>query len=136
MPAASMPFSAWFDMEVTGESAVKNQGKDHIFTKEWIKDGIAGIVLGENGNRKDPYITPLYANLKGLPPIYLQVGDQELLLDDSTRLAELAKKSGVEVKLDIFPNMQHTWHMAVGRAPESNDAIARYAAWVKPKLGL
>jgi epsilon-lactone hydrolase len=135
MPAATMPFCAWFDMEVQGESAISNRTKDHAFTKEGIV-GIAGMVLGESGNRKDPYINPLYADLKGLPPLYLQVGDQELLLDDSTRLARLAKKAGVEVKLDIFPNMQHTWHMTAGRAPEANDAIERYAKWVKPKLGL
>lgn len=135
MPAATMPFSGWFDMEVTGESAIANHGNDHIFTRESIL-GIAAMVLGENGNAKDPYINPLHADLKGLPPIYFQVGDQELLLDDTRRLAELAKRTGVEIKLDIFPGMQHTWHMAAGRAPESNEAIARYVAWVKPKLGL
>lgn len=135
MPAATMPFSAWFDMEVTGESAITNHGHDHLFTREAIL-GIAAMVLGEKGNPKDPYISPLHADLKGLPPMYLQVGDKELLLDDSRRLAELARRVGVEVKLDIFPGMQHTWHMAAGRAPESNEAIARYVTWVKPKLGL
>jgi acetyl esterase/lipase len=135
MPAATMPFCAWFDMEVKGESAESNYGKDHLFTKEWILN-IAGMVLGENGDRKDPYINPLYADLKGLPPVYLQAGDVELLLDDSTRLEKLAKKAGVDVKLDIFPNMQHTWLMAAGRAPEADDAIDRYVKWVKPKLGL
>lgn len=135
MPAAAMPVSAWFDMEAMGESMVTNDGKDHLFTKEWVKN-IAGMVLGQHVDSRDPYINPLYADLKGLPPIYFQVGDQELLLDDSTRLAALTKKAGVEVKLDIFPNMQHTWHMTAGRAPEANDAIARYSTWVKPKLGL
>jgi epsilon-lactone hydrolase len=135
MPAAAMPFSAWFDLEVTGESAITNHGNDHLFTREGIL-GIASMVLGEKGNPKDPYISPLHADLKGLPPIYLQAGDQELLLDDSRRLAELAKRAGVEIKLDIFPGMQHTWHMAAGRASESNEAISRYVRWVKPKLGL
>jgi epsilon-lactone hydrolase len=135
MPAAAMPFSAWFDMEVTGESAISNHGNDHLFTREAIL-GIASMVLGEKGNPKDPYISPLHADLKGLPPIYLQVGGQELLVDDSRILAELAERAGVEVRLDIFPGMQHTWHMAAGRASESNEAIARYVSWVKPKLGL
>lgn len=135
MAAACMPFCAWFDMVGTGESMVANSGKDALFTIQWIKD-MAGMFIGEKGNLKDPYASPVYADLKGLPPIYLQVGGDEMLLDDSTLLAERARKAGVEVRVDVFPGMQHTFHMAAGRAPESNDAIAKYAGWVKPKLGL
>lgn len=135
MPAATMPFSAWFDMEVVGESMVANSKKDLLFEAQGIKN-MAGMLVGANGNRKDPYANPLYADLKGLPSIYMQAGGYEMLLDDSRRLEQLALKAGVEVRLDIFPAMQHSWHMAVGRAPESNDALARYADWVRPKLGL
>lgn len=135
LPVAVMPMSPWFDMEVVGASADYNQGKDALLTKEWVK-GLAAMYLGEKGDRKDPHVTPWYADLKGLPPIYIQVGSYEVLLDDSTRLADHARKAGVEVRLDIFPAMQHTFQMAAGRAPESDDAIARYAAWIKPKLGL
>lgn len=135
LPAASLPISPWYDMEVTGDSADYNQGKDLLFTKEWIKN-IAAIYLGEKEDRRNPYISPLYADLKGLPPVYIQVGGDELLLDDSTRLTERARNAGVEVQLDVFPFMQHTFQMAAGRAPESNDAIARIANWLKPRLGL
>jgi monoterpene epsilon-lactone hydrolase len=135
LPAAAMPISPWYDMEVEGASADYNQGKDLLFVKDWIK-GIAAMYLGEKGDRRDPYVNPLYADLKGLPPVYIQVGGDELLLDDSTRLAEHARKAGVDVRLDIFPAMQHTFQMAAGRAPESDEAIARYVAWIKPKLGL
>lgn len=135
LPGAAMGISAWFDIEGTGESMVSNHGNDHLFTKEWV-DQIAQMVLGEDGNPRDPLINPLYGDLAGLPPIYLQVGDQELLLDDSIRFADLAKKSGVEVKLDVVSGMQHTWLMAAGRAPESDEAIRRYVEWVKPKLQL
>ncbi len=91
---------------------------------------------GENGNPRDPYANLLYADLKGLPPVYMHVGGDEVLLDDSRRLAERAREAGVEVRLDIFPSMQHTFQMAAGRAPESDDSILRFAEWVKPKLGL
>jgi monoterpene epsilon-lactone hydrolase len=64
------------------------------------------------------------------------VGGDELLLDDSKVLAERARQAGVDVRIDIFPGMQHTFQMAVGRAPESTDAVTRYVEWVKPKLGL
>lgn len=133
MPAATMPFCAWFDMELLGDSMEGNRGRDHAFTKELI-NGLVMMVLGENGNKKDPYVNPLYADLKGLPPIYLQVGSEEVLLDDSVRLKERAEKAGVEVKLDVAENMQHTFLMAVGRAPEANEAVAKYVNWVKPKL--
>ena len=135
LPAAAMPISPWFDMEGVMDSLVYNQGKDLLFTKEWVK-AIAGMYLGPKGSPRDPYANPLYADLKGLPPLFLQVGGDELLLDDSTAMAERARLAGVDVRIDIFPDMQHTFQMAVGRAPESTDAVGRYVAWVKPKLGL
>jgi acetyl esterase/lipase len=135
LPAAAMPISPWYDMEGVMDSLVYNQGKDLLFTKEWVK-AIAGMYLGTHGNHRDPYANPLYADLKGLPPLYLQVGGDELLLDDSTIMAKHARKAGVDVRIDVFPGMQHTFQMAVGRAPESTDAVQRYVAWVKPKLGL
>lgn len=135
MPAAIMPLSPWFDMEVIGGSMETNHGKDLLLNKEWVKN-MAGMFLGENGNPKDPYATPLYADLAGLPPIYIQVGGDEVLLDDSLRLAKRVSGAGGDVSVDIFPGMQHSFQMAAGRAPESNDAVSRYVEWVKPKLGL
>jgi len=135
MPAAIMPFSAWFDMEVTGESMELNNNKDLLLNKEWVKS-MAGMFLGEKGSPRDPYANPLYADLKDFPSVYMHVGDDEVLLDDSIRLADLARKAGVDVSLDIFPNMQHSFQMTAGRAPEADDSIARFTAWVKPKLGL
>ncbi|MBV4355958.1 alpha/beta hydrolase [Pinibacter aurantiacus] len=135
MPAAVMPFSAWFDMEVTGESVESNKGEDLLLNREWLIE-MAQMRLGKEGNPKDRYANPFYDDLKGLPPVYLQVGGDELLLDDSITLAKRAKAAGIDVRLDIFPGMQHTFQMAVGRAPEANDAIARYVNWIKPKLGL
>jgi monoterpene epsilon-lactone hydrolase len=78
----------------------------------------------------------LYADLSGLPPIYIQVGGDETLLDDSRRFAELAGNAGVGVRLEIFPGQQHTFQMAAGRAPEAVEAIRKLAEWVRPKLGL
>lgn len=135
MPAATMPISAWFDMEVVGASMESNNGKDLLLNRAWVKS-LAGMFLGESGNPRDPYANPLYADLKGLPPVYMQVGGDEVLLDDSQRLAEYAREAGVDVKLDVFPGMQHTFQMAAGRAPESDDAISRLVEWVRPKLGL
>ncbi|MGZ3813065.1 MAG: alpha/beta hydrolase [Mucilaginibacter sp.] len=135
IPAAVMPFSAWFDTEFVGQSMEINFKKDLLLNREWIRSMLV-MYLGENGNIKDPYVNPLYADLANLPPIYLQVGGDEVLLDDSIRLSERAENAGVDVRLDIFPGMQHSFQMAAGRAPESDEAISRYVKWVKPKLGL
>jgi len=135
MPAATMPLSPWVDLEITGETLVSNREKDAIVQKE-VVEVMATTFLGEGGNRKDPLANPLYADLKGLPPMYIQVGGDETLLDDSRRLAECARKAGVDVRLDEFPEMQHVFHFSAGHAPEADDAIRKLAEWVRPKLGL
>ena len=135
MPAATMPLSPWVDLEITGETLVSNREKDAIVQKE-VVEVMATTFLGEGGNRKDPLANPLYADLEGLPPMYIQVGGDETLLDDSRRLREHAKKAGVDVRLDEFPEMQHVFHFSAGHAPEADDAIRKLAEWVRPKLGL
>ncbi|MGP3954430.1 alpha/beta hydrolase [Nonomuraea sp. 3N208] len=135
LPAAALPFSPWVDMEAIGESYETNRDRDAFFTVKVVRE-LAGTFLGEDSDPRDPLAGPLYADLTGLGPIYLQVGEDEVLLDDARRLEEHARKAGVDVRLDVFPGMQHTFQMAAGRAPEADEAIRRMAEWVRPKLGL
>jgi acetyl esterase/lipase len=86
--------------------------------------------------RTDPLVSPLHADLAGLPPAYLQVGGAEMLLDDSRGFAERARQAGVDVRLDVFDGQQHTFQMMAGRAPEADEAIARLALWVRPHVGI
>ena len=130
-----MPLSPWLDMDATGETFETNAAKDLIVTRDLIQ-GMAGTFLGEGGNRRDPLANPLRADLKGFPPIYIQTGADETLLDDSRKLADLARKTGVEVTLEIVPEMQHVFQFLAGTAPEAVAAIRRLADWVRPKLGL
>jgi dienelactone hydrolase len=125
--AAAITISAWTDMQLTGDTYQSNRNKDPLFVKEMVEG------LGEAGNRRDPYASPLYADLAGLSPIYMQAGGDEALLDDSRLFAERAKEARVDVRLDIFPEMLHTFQMAAGRAPEADDGIRRLASWVRPK---
>lgn len=134
-PAAVMTISGWTDLDLTGASYESNRAKDAFFSKEGVNWLVVSI-LGENGNRRDPYASPLYADMTGLPPIFIQAGADEALLDDSRMFAERARKAGVDVRLDVFPEMLHTFQMMAGRAPEADDAIRRFAEWVGPKLGL
>jgi acetyl esterase/lipase len=135
LPSAVMTISGWFDMALTGASYETNRTKDLFFAKEVVA-WLVSNMLGESGDRRDPLASPLYADFKGLPPIYLQAGSDETLVDDSRMLAEKARQAGVEVRLDVFPEMLHTFQMMAGHAPEADDAIARLAEWVRPKLGL
>ena len=135
LPAATMPLSPWLDMEATGGTFETNAAKDLLVTRDIIHI-MAGMFLGEGGNRRDPLANPLHANLTGLPPMYIQTGADETLLDDSRKLADLARKSGVDVTLEIVPEMQHVFQFLAGTAPEGDTAIRRLADWVRPKLGL
>jgi epsilon-lactone hydrolase len=135
LPAAALLLSPVVDMEVSGESYETNRDKDPFFAKELVR-GLVGSFLGEAGDPRDPLANPLYADLSGLGPVYIQAGGDETLLDDARRLEEHARKAGVDARLDIFPGMLHTFQMAAGRAPEADDAIRRLADWVRPKLGL
>jgi epsilon-lactone hydrolase len=135
LPAAAVLMSPAVDMEVNGESYDTNQGKDPVFGRDFVR-GLIGGFLGGGADPRDPLVNPLYADLTGLGPLYIQVGEDEALLDDARLLDEHARKAGVDVRLDVFPGMLHTFQMAAGRAPEADDAIRRMADWVRPKLGL
>lgn len=134
LPAAILPLSPWYDMEGKGESLDSRAGVDALVQKP-ILLGMAGMFLG-GASATDPLANPLYADLTGLPPMYLQVGDHEALLDDSTRFTAMARAAGVDVTLEVEPEMQHVFHFLAGRAPEADQAVARLGRWVRPKLGL
>jgi acetyl esterase/lipase len=135
LPAGAMPFSPAVDFEATGASYDTNRDSDAFFHRDLVR-GLGLIFLGSDGSPRDPFVNPLYGDLTGLGPIYIQVGGDEVLLDDANMLAEGAEKAGVDVRLDVFPQMQHTFQMAAGRAPEADDAIQRMASWARPVLGL
>lgn len=134
LPAATLLLSPWVDMEVSGDTMLSNAGKDALFNKAWVQQMAADFLGGTSP--RDPQASPLYAGLTGFGPVYIQVGDQELLLDDSRRLAQHARQAGVDVRLDVFPDQQHTFQMMAGRAPEATDAVGSLAEWVRPRLGL
>jgi acetyl esterase/lipase len=132
--AALMLISPWVDMTVSNETFETNRASDAFFSKE-VVGMLAAIYLG-GADPKDPLASPLYADLSGLPPTYIQVGGDETLLGESLQFEENARKAGVDVQVEVFPDQLHTFQMAAGYSPESDDAIKKLAAWVRPKLGL
>jgi len=132
LPAAAMVFSPWVDMEVVGESYETNRDRDAFFSTDVVR----ALVDLFADDPRDPLANALYGDVTGLGPIYIQTGGDEVLLDDATALEAHARKAGVEVRLDVYPEMQHTFQMAAGRAPEADDAIRRMGDWGRPRLGL
>ena len=100
MPAAAVCLSPFLDLEGTGESITTRANVDPIATPEVIDVSAKAYLAG--ADPRTPLANPLYADLAGLPPLLIQVGDHEVLLDDSTRLAERAQAAGVQVKLEIW----------------------------------
>ena len=91
---------------------------------------LASLYVGED-DPKNPYISPIYADLKGLPPMLIQVGSAEILLSDAMRIAENAKNAGVDVILDIWEDMVHMFHMFASWAPEGQEATEKIGKFVQ-----
>jgi acetyl esterase/lipase len=131
LPGAAVALSPWVDLEMSGESMVTKADVDPIIQKSWLLECAANY-LG-NGDRRAALVSPLYADLTGLPPLLIQVGENETLLDDATRLADRAKAAGVIVTLEIWDEMVHLWHHLAPMVPEGQQAIERIGEWVREK---
>jgi len=120
-PAAGVLLSPWVDLEGIGESMTTRAKVDPVVQKE----GLAGMAQAylQGQNARTPLAAPLYADLKGLPPLLIQVGDAETLLDDSKRLDGRAKAAGVSTKLEVWPEMIHVWQLFASFLPEGQQAI-------------
>ena len=133
VPGAIFVMSPWLDLEAKGRSYDANAGVDLIVSRPVIQN-IVPMFLGAANSVEDPIANPIPADPAGLPPVLIQVGGNESFLDDSRHFAAFAKQAGVEVELDVVPEMQHVFHFLGGVAPEADAAIARAGAWLEAKL--
>jgi acetyl esterase/lipase len=134
LPAASALLSPWVDLRGEGESMVTRAERDPIVTPA-IVARMASLFLGFGGDPSDPLASPLQGDLSGLPPMLIHVGDDEVLLSDSERLAARAEAAGVDVTLEIWPEMVHVWHAMGGLFEEADAALQRVAEYLSPRLG-
>ena len=132
LPAGAAVISPWVDLEVAGESGVSKAHDDPILEVAGLQ-GMAGAYLGAASPRT-PSASPIYADLTGLPPLLIQVGSAEILLDDATRLAARAGADGVKVRLDIWPEMFHVWHFYASVLDEGREALDDAAAFLESLL--
>ena len=134
LPAAVVGFSPWYDLEGIGSTMDTNADKD-AFVQRPVVNHLGGQFIG-GGSLKDPLANPTYADLTGLPPMFLTVGSHETLQDSVEQFADRAKNAGVEVTLEVAEGMQHVYPFMAGRAPEADATISEVGRWLRPKLGL
>ena len=125
MPRALGLISPWADMTMSGESVKSKADLDPMIRKDWLDAMINNYATDLPPD--SPLCSPIYADLEGLPPVYIQVGSDEILLDDAVRLAQRIESSGGRVNLDVWEDMWHVWHFQAGLIPEANKAIEEMA---------
>ena len=133
LPAAAVALSPWTDLALTGPSLRLNATADPMISADeppqFVDDYLAGA------DPRTPYISPLYGDPAGLPPTIIQVGSDEVLLDDAVRMADRLRAAGCQVELEIWPRMPHVWHVFVPLIPEARLAIERIGAFVQSRTG-
>lgn len=133
LPAAAVLLSPFLDVTRSGESATTRADRDPWFDVEDI-DVVARYYCPDESQWRNPLVSPVFANVAGLPPTLIQVGDDEILLSDSTRFAEKLAAQGIDVELEIWPGMWHVFQMFVGKMPESRAGIRKIAAYIKKRF--
>jgi len=128
MPAGAVMLSPWTDLALTGDSLRTRAAVEVMVKPEGLPEDVALYLAG--ADPRHPYASPLYADLRGLPPLLIHVGDAEVILDDSTRLAARASEAGVEVSLEIWDDMPHVFPAFAGLLPEADQAIERVGSWL------
>lgn len=130
LPAAVVALSAATDFTGGSPSLVSRASVDPIINP-LILPALIPIYLGQNTNPTDPYASPLFGDYNGMPPLLLQVGDLEVLLDDSTRLAKRASEQGCDATLEVWDGMPHVFQGFAPFLPEASEAIAKIGKFIR-----
>ncbi len=127
--AGAVLLSPWTDLTLSGDSIESKKHNDPLITPYLLK--IFAKRYYANADPTDPLLSPHFADVKGFPPTLIQVGGNEVLFDDSIRMANKLKEAGVKVQLNIYDNMMHVWQFFGGIVPEANKAIDEIGEFVK-----
>ena len=125
--------SAWTDVALTGETIQTRADRDLRVSVGGIQPMADAFVA--SADPTDPYISPLYGDLHDLPPLLMQVGEEEVLLDDTRRFVTKARQAGVDVTEEIWPDVYHVWHHRWATIPESQQAVDRIGAFIQQRVG-
>ncbi len=133
LPAAAWLISPWTDLTMSGASLTSKDGVDPLIHKGYLEE-LASAYVPASIDRRNPLISPLYADLSVFPPLLVQVGSEETLLSDATRFAEAAGAARVAATLEIWPHMIHAWPLWNARLEAGRAALARLGEFARPCL--
>ena len=133
LPGCLWLVSPWTDLAMTGATLASKSAVDPLIHKEYLEE-LANAYAPDGLDRKDPRISPLYADLEGLPPTLIQVGSAETLLDDAVRVAAAAGAADVSVTLEIWPHMIHAWPLWNAGLEPGRRALAHLGAFLRENL--
>lgn len=128
LPAALVLISPWTDLTSSGDSVKRKKDRDPLIGPELLE--VFAKKYAGNEPLDHPFISPLFGNFNNFPPVLIQVGTEEVLLDDSTRLAKKMKASGVLVEMEIWEGMMHVFQYMAGLSPEANEAVKKIGAYI------
>lgn len=134
LPAGCVLFSPWLDLTCSGESITTRASRDPWFNGEDMP--IVAAYYCKQDELALPLVSPVFADVSGLPPTFIQVGDDEILLSDSTRIAAKLEQAGCDVTLEVWPRMWHVFQIFVHQMPESREAIERIVPFIRKRLGV
>ncbi len=128
LPAAGVAISPWANLEHTGASMTNREGLDPLNTKPLLDLLARTFLAGALPNH--PLASPVFADVTGLPPILVQIGENELMLSDAIRLASHLAENRVRVNLEVWPRMPHAWHFFQSFLPEAEQALRESARFI------
>jgi acetyl esterase/lipase len=128
LPSSAFLMSPYADLTLSGDTLLENQGIDPILTPEGLRLRVPDYVDGADA--ADPLISPIFADLSGLPPLLIQVGSHEILLSDALRLASRAAMDEVQVTLDVTPGVPHVFQGFAAMLDEGDAALDRASTFL------
>ena len=133
LPACAWLVSPWTDLTMSGVTLGTKDAVDPLIHKAYL-DELADAYAPPSVDRRDPLISPLFAELKGFPPLLIQVGSAETLLADASRLAEAAGTADVDVTLQIWPHMIHAWPLWNAKLRDGRRALAEAGQFIRAHI--
>lgn len=133
LPAAVVCLSPWADLALTGQSHTTKAKAEAILNKDVLHEW--ALCYTDESNLTNPLVSPIHGDFHGFPPLLIQVGSEEILLDDSTLLAEKAKSAGVDVTLKIWDGMWHVWQALGDLIPENKKTFEEIGQFVQRQFG-
>jgi len=129
LPASVVCLSPWSDLALAGLSIDANDATDPQVSRALLEEMARGYLAGADS--ADPLASPVHADLRGLPPMLIQVGGGECLRDDGQALADAARRADVDVTFESWDGMFHVWHALAPRLPQAQQALARVGDWLR-----